>query len=112
MSRRTAKVEELIREEISKLIQSELTEDLGIISVTRSVVTSDLKIAKIYITAVMPEREKEILIALKKKTPDFQRAIGRKIQTRYTPRLSFEFDLARREIDRVEELLGEINRGA
>ena len=112
MSRRTAKVEELIREEISKLIQSELTEDLGIISVTRSVVAPDLKTAQIYVTAVIADREKEILLALKKKTPDFQRVIGHKIQTRYTPKLSFKFDIARREIDRVEELLGEINRGA
>lgn len=111
-TRRTAKVEELIREEISKMIQMNIPEELGIISVTRVFVAPDLKTAKVYVTAVLDVKEKEILAALKNKIFTFQKELGNKIKMRYTPRLSFEFDRARTGIDRVEELLEEINRGA
>lgn len=112
MSRRTAKVEELLREEISKLIQAKLTENFGIITVTRTSVAPDLRTAQIFITAVRTDREKEILVALKNASAEFQKVIGKKIVMRNTPKLTFAYDRARTEIDRIEELLGEINNGA
>ena len=111
-TRRTAKVEELIREELSKMIQMDLPEELGIISVTRVFVAPDLKTAKIYVRAILDIKEKEILSALKKKVFSFQKELGTKIKMRYTPRLSFEFDQIGTGVNRVEELLEEINRGA
>ena len=111
MTRRTAKVEELIREELSRMIQAELPGEFGIISVTRTYVSPDLKNAKVYISAVLEGKEKEILLFLNSKTKSFQLKLGTKIKMRYTPRLSFTFDRARIEIDRVEELLEEIKRG-
>jgi len=111
-TRRTAQVEELIRIELSKYIQKEISEDLGIISVTRVCVAPDLKTAKIYVTAIFADKGKEILLALNKKVSAFQHELGQKVKMRYTPRLSFCFDGSRDEIDRVEELLKEINSGA
>ena len=112
MSRRTAKVEELLREEISRLIQSEMPEDFGIISVTRTAVTPDLKLAKIYVSALFIEKEKEIIKALNLKAKEFQKILAGKLPIRYMPRIIFEFDKARHEIDRVEELLEEIEHGS
>jgi ribosome-binding factor A len=111
-TRRTAKVEELIREELSRLIQMNLSEELGIISVTRVYVSPDLKTSTIFVSAVRDNQEKEILAELKNKAYIFQKELGHKIKMRYTPRLSFEYDRGGTEIDRVEELLEEINRGA
>lgn len=112
MTRRTAKVEELLREELSKLIQANVPEKLGMISVTRTIVAPDLKTAKIYVTAMFADKELAIMNALKQKTKFFQGVLGKKSNLRYTPRLSFEFDQAKGEIDKVEQLLEEINRGA
>ncbi len=111
MSRRTSKVEELLREEMARLIQTELPEKFGIITVTRTMVAPDLRTAKVFITAILDNYEKDILIELKNKTNNFQKVVGKKLELRNTPKLSFEFDRARHEIDRVEELLEEINRG-
>lgn len=110
-TRRTAKVEELIREELSRMIQINISEEFGIISVTRVYVAPDLKTAKVYISAVQIEKEKEILAGLGQKVHSFQKELGSKIKMKYTPRLSFEFDRAGTEVDRIEELLQEINRG-
>ncbi len=112
MTRRTAKVEELLREELSKLIQANIPENLGIISVTRTIVTPDLKTAKIFVSAMMLDKELAILNALKQKTNFFQGVLGKKSNLRYTPKLSFEFDRANGEIDKVEQLLEEIKRGS
>ena len=111
MTRRTSKVEELLREEISKLIQAELPEQLGLISVTRTFVAPDLRDARIYLSAIIAGNEDKIMKQLEQKRIAFQKTLGRKLQLRNTPRLSFEFDRARFEIDRIEELLEEINRG-
>jgi ribosome-binding factor A len=111
MSRLTAKVEELLRMELAKLILKEIPEELGIISITRVVVMPDLKTAQIYISAIFPENELAILLALKNQTHSFQQTLGRKLKLRYTPRLTFEFDRQSHEIDKVEALLKEIHRG-
>ena len=111
MTRRTAKVEELLREEISKLIQAKIPENLGIISVSRVLVTPDLKTAKIYVSAIFIDKEKEILASLKAKVSEFQGLIGKKVKLRYTPRISFEVDHSSDEIGRVEEILEKINSG-
>ena len=57
-TRRVSKVEELIRMELSKLIQKHIPEDLGIVSVTRVYVTADLKTAKVFISAIFSDRQK------------------------------------------------------
>lgn len=111
-TRRTAKVEELIRKELSRMIQINISEELGIISVTRVYVAPDLKTATVFVSAIFVDKEKEIQSALNKSVSAFQKELGRKIKMRSTPRLSFEFDRARADIDKVEELLEEINRGA
>ncbi|MEI6040235.1 MAG: 30S ribosome-binding factor RbfA [Candidatus Berkelbacteria bacterium] len=111
MSRRTAKVEELLREELSKLIQSEISEDFGIISVTRIMVNPDLKTARIFISAVFHDKEKDILQELKKNASSFRYTLSQKFKLRYMPSLTFELDKTSFAVNKVEELLKEIDRG-
>lgn len=111
MSIRVQQVEALLREQVSQLIWKNLPEELGIVTVTDVAVAPDLKKAKIYISLINKDQEKKALKTLEQKTPDFNRYLGRKLKMRYSPRLSFIVDRSENKVDRVEELLKEIDSG-
>lgn len=108
MNIRIRQVEELIREQIAFLIQAEIPEEMGMVTVTDTEVTADLKQAKVFITLVEKKHEQEVLQVLNKKSSFFQSMLGEKLAMRYTPRLSFLIDNSEGKINRIEELLGEI----
>lgn len=112
MTRRTQKVEELIRQELSKLIQSELGEVYGIICVNRVYVTSDLKSADIYMSVIPSENKIELVKALNKNKGFYNKSLASKLTLRYTPQVLFKLDESSDEVDRVEELLEKIDHGA
>lgn len=111
MSRRTEKVEELIRQEFSKLMQRDLGEIYGLISVNRVFMTSDLKTAHIYISAIPSEGQDKLLKQLNQNTNYYKKQIGNKLTLRYTPQILFKLDESRAEVDKVEQLLEKIDRG-
>jgi len=109
---RVRQVEELLREQVSKLIQEKLSEDLGMVTVTDVAVTPDFKLAKIYIVLLDRDQEKIVLQALQNEAHGFQHTLGKTLALRYTPKLEFAIDKSENKIDRVEELLQEINNDA
>ena len=111
MSRRTQKVEELLREEASKLVQSELADKIGIVTLTRVIVTPDLRLAQIYFTSITGENIK-ILQSLNESKTKIQNLIARKLTLRNTPKIIFKIDEGSQEIDRIEKLLKDIDNAA
>jgi len=111
MSRRTQKVEELLREELSQLIQEKLADKIGLATITRVLVSPDFKLAKIYIALMDPSHAEHALKQLEMSRKNFQNALGRKLSLRYTPKIQFQVDDGMNEIDRVEELLEKIKDG-
>jgi len=111
MSRRTDKVEELIKQQLSKIIQNELSEDFGIVSINRVFVSADLKTAKVYVSSLMSNTE-NLLKVLDSNKRNYQNIIGDELRLRYTPHLEFKLDTGKEAVDKVEALLGEIDHGA
>ena len=64
----------------------------AMVSVTHVDTTSDLRYAKIYISALDKTQEKEILKGLKSAAGYLRRELGAALKLRYTPELVFEAD--------------------
>lgn len=88
-----------IRIVVSKLLRSikDPRVNQGMISVTRTETTNDLRYCKVYISVYelvgdRPLNEKELKRGLKSASGWLRRELGQKLSLRYTPELIFELD--------------------
>ncbi|MGA2666939.1 MAG: 30S ribosome-binding factor RbfA [Patescibacteria group bacterium] len=109
-SRRVEKVSELLRQQLSEQIRLNLPEELGIITVTAVDVNDDLKEANVYISCLNEASQKPVLNILFKKTQKFQQMLGKNLSMKFTPKLHFKIDKGLQKVNRIEELLDEIEK--
>ncbi|MGI5984328.1 MAG: 30S ribosome-binding factor RbfA [Clostridiales bacterium] len=64
----------------------------GMISVTRTETTGDLRYCKVYLSVYGLENEKELKKGLKSASGWLRRELGKRLSLRYTPELIFELD--------------------
>ena len=92
---RIARISEEIKREMSNIIQNELKDPRlsTIISITHLNVTKDLRYAKVFVSIMGTEEEKNSsLEGLRSAAGFIRREIGHRIQLRYTPEIQFELD--------------------
>jgi len=95
MMDRTERISEEMKKEVSAIIQNELKDPRlpKMVSVTSAEVTKDLRYAKIYVSVMGSEEEKEnALKGLKSASGFIRREIGQRLKLRYTPELIFHLD--------------------
>lgn len=95
MTDRILRISEEIRKELSNIIQSELKDPRlpKMISVVSLNVTKDLKHAKVYVSVLGNDEDRNnALQALKSAAGFLRREIGHRVQIRSTPELHFEID--------------------
>ncbi len=95
MMDRIGRISEEMKKEVSAIIQNELKDPRlpKIVSVTSAEVTKDLRYAKIYVSVLGSEEEKEnALKGLKSAQGFIRREIGHRLKLRYTPELIFHLD--------------------
>ncbi len=61
----------------------------GMVSITRVDATNDLRYARVYVSVLDKNQEKEVLKGLKSASGFLRRELGRALQLRYTPELQF-----------------------
>lgn len=107
MSRRTEKIAELIKEEVSRLIQFDLRDPrLGLVTITRVETTPDLRYAKVFFSVLGDEEtKKESIKVLQRASRYLRRELAPKLQIRYVPELVFSFDAAMEHGDKIQRLL-------
>ncbi len=108
MAHRIERVNSLIRQEISQLLQREVKDPrLGnFIAVTEVVTTADLKFAKVFISYIGSEAERqETLNVLAAAAGFFRKELGRRINLRYVPELNFRWDDSIERGDRLLQLM-------
>ncbi len=95
MTRRTERVQELIREELSELIMHDLRDPRldGVISLTRVEVSADLSDARIFVS-VMSETAspEEAVKALQKASGFLHKELVHRLDMRKVPFLNFRLD--------------------
>ncbi|EPY04044.1 ribosome-binding factor A [Paenibacillus sp. E194] len=107
---RSGRVGEQMKKELSQLIQTEIKDPrIGFITVTGVDVTNDLSQAKVYLSVMGNEEQKEQSMKALEKASGFLRSeIGKRIRLRHTPELLFKIDSSIEYGSHIEKLLGEI----
>lgn len=104
---RVEKVQELMKQEISQIVQRELKDPrIGFVTVTSVECTGDLREAKIYVSIMGSEQQvKDSWTGLNRGLGFIRREIGKRIRLRFTPELTFELDKSLDYSAHIQELL-------
>jgi ribosome-binding factor A len=91
---RLARVAEAVREVASETILFELRDPrVKLVTVTRAEVSGDLQHAKVYVSIMGTDKEQQLTLrGLRHAAGFIQSKLARRLQTRFTPALSFVLD--------------------
>ncbi len=110
MSRRTDRVENLIKEEISLIFLHKLHDpEYGFLTITRVKVSADLKIAKIYISILEKDKREEILKKVVDKTKFIRSELASRIRIKFVPELKFFLDDTLDYVEKIDSLIKKIH---
>jgi ribosome-binding factor A len=109
MGRRPERLAEGIREEVARIVASEVKDPrLGFVTITRVEVTHDLGLARVLVGVLGDETERQrSMAALQSATGFVRREIGRRLRIRIVPEIEFRYDKGIDATDRVARLLEE-----
>ena len=105
MTRRTERINNLIRQEISGLLQQQVNDPrlTSFISVTKVSTSRDLGHAKVFVSTLGNEtNKKEVLQGFTAASGFLRKELARRLRIRHIPELSFHFD---NSIERGAEIL-------
>lgn len=108
MSRRTEKVAELIKRQVSEMVKKSLPEEMGLVTITEVILTEDLKSATIYFSILPEENFKPVFQELENNKLKYQRQLGKILEMKYTPKIIFKIDQGFDEVNKVEAILKKI----
>ena len=112
MAHRIERINSLIRQEISELLQSQIKDPrLGnFIAITEVNTSADLKHAKVYVSQIGNEGEKEkVLKGLTSASGFFRGELARSLRLRYVPELHFQWDDSIKQGDHIRQLIDDVN---
>ena len=109
-SRRSQRVADLVRAELSLLVLTEAHDpDLRRVTITDVEMPSDLKSARVFFSCLGGEEEREKAAeALRRAGGYLRREIGQRCRLRYAPELWFVSDRTLERGARIEELLQQV----
>ena len=96
---------EILRELAAQLRNLKDPRVSGMVSITRVDTTNDLRYAKVYVSALNKDQEKDVLKGLKSAAGFLRRELGRALSLRCTPELQFIGDDSIRHGAHILELL-------
>jgi len=112
MTRRTERINDLIREELSDLLRRSVKDPRlqSFVTVTEVEVTPDLRHAKVFISVLGTEEEKhDVFKALESAGGFLRHELGERVHLRRAPELDFRRDDTMEKADRIMRLLKEVN---
>lgn len=114
MSKKTEKIAELIKRNISEIIQFELKDPkIGFITITDAQVTNDLSYATIYVSFLGQNARKEAgMQALNRSKGHIRSELSKKLSTRKVPELIFKLDNALEKGNKIEKIIADMNKKA
>ncbi|MFP4496810.1 MAG: 30S ribosome-binding factor RbfA [Vulcanimicrobiota bacterium] len=105
---RMKRVSELIKETLGDILIKTKDPRIGFFTITNVDVTSDLSLAKIYVSAFEDEeKRKETLEGLNSASGFLRKELGKQIRLKKTPKLVFYFDPG---IERGSKIIEIINK--
>ncbi len=109
--KRSQRIQELLLEEISKLIQHGLKDPrIGFATITHVDVSDNLKHANVYVSVMGEEKEKEDTLAALKSARGFIRnSLGKNLYLKAIPELDFKRDDTQNNVDRITKILKDLH---
>ena len=109
---RMERVQELMKQELSKIILQDLKDPrIGFVTVTAVDVSSDLRNAKVYVSLMGSEQQiADSWRGLQSSRGFLRREIGHRVRLRYTPELTLELDKSVDYGVHIQELLQQIKK--
>ncbi|SJZ68099.1 30S ribosome-binding factor RbfA [Novilysobacter spongiicola] len=105
---RSDRVSAQLRRELGTLVHAAVREHgLPSVSVSDVEVTRDLAHAKVFVTALQPERAAEAMKGLKELVKPIRYELGKAMKLRHVPELHFHYDESVDRGERIETLLRE-----
>ena len=94
-SNRIGRINEEIQRELAeqiRFLKDPRVSQVGMVSIIRVDTTSDLRYARVWVSVLDKNQEKDVMRGLKSAEGFLRRELGRKLQLRYTPELQFIAD--------------------
>ena len=111
-SNRIPRINDAIQKELSALLRTVKDPRVseGMLTITHVDTTSDLRYARVYISVLDKDQEKDVLKGLKSAGGFLRRELGRALQLRYTPELQFIADDSIQHGAHILEILRQVER--
>ncbi|MRH42304.1 30S ribosome-binding factor RbfA [Aquibacillus halophilus] len=108
---RANRVGEQMKKELGDILGKKIKDPrVGFVTVTDVEVTGDLQQAKVFISVLGEDKQKQdTLVGLSKAKGFIRSEIGKRIRLRKTPEIFFEFDEAIEKGNRIEHILRDLN---
>jgi len=106
MSRRIQRVNQLIKQEISRIILREIEGPKDtLITVTRVSSTSNLKESRVFISVIPEENKTKVFLSLNRKIYHLQQEINKRLKMKIVPKIIFVEEKMTASAARIEEIL-------
>ena len=108
---RASRVGDQIRAELAELLAREVHDPgIGFLTITRVKVSPDLQQARVFYTTLGDDKARQDSArALQRATPFLKRHVGRRLQLKRVPELTWMFDESIEKTDRIERILQGLN---
>jgi ribosome-binding factor A len=110
MSDRLKKVNKLIKEALSKIIEEDFVYEKSFITVSEVRTSPDLRVTQVFISVFPYDKKNEVLKYLEDNKKRLQDQFGRSIILKYTPKIEIFFDESFEYESKVEDLFKKIER--
>jgi ribosome-binding factor A len=112
MSRRVERVADAIRAAIAEILLRELKDPrVGMVTITGVRLSPDLRHARVFFSVFGDEARREsALEGLRRAAGFIRRELARRVETRVSPQLVFEYDAGIEDSERMSRLLKEDDR--
>ncbi|CAD7359992.1 MULTISPECIES: 30S ribosome-binding factor RbfA [Staphylococcus] len=112
MNMRAERVGEQMKKELMDIINNKLKDPrVGFLTITDVQPTNDLSLAKVYLTVLGSDKEREDTFKGLEKAKGFIKSeIGQRMRLRIVPDLQFEYDASIEYGNRIEQLIQDLNK--
>jgi ribosome-binding factor A len=110
LSHRVERIAEQIREELSQILATEVSDPgVGLVTITRVKVTADLSLARAYWTVLGEGKERtDSAKALNRAVPYLRHLLSQRLTLRRAPELKFQYDESVAAHDRIERIIHDL----
>ena len=105
MSERIKKLNDLLRDEVGKILKKELEFNNALVTVVRADISPTLEHATIWISVFPESQEKSALKEINREIYRLQQVLNKRLTMHPVPKIRFDIDRTEEEAARIEKLI-------